>query len=138
MNEERLRNVIKALRESPSPRDFTMSCWGKDCGTPMCAIGHYAFRKDLQDTYVLRVGEIYKIVETYKEYVISHHMDIFMELAKHFDLNQQESMALFGSNGCNEAKTIEEAIAYIEGFITEKLGVKKAVEELIESETVLK
>ena len=135
MNEERLRNVVKALRESPAPLNFTMSYWGQGCGSPACAMGHYAFREDLQDVYILNeLGDIQKV-----DRVVSEILQLpFESFAKHFDLSQQETMALFGSNGCNKAKTIEEAIAYIEDFITEKLGVKEAVEELIEEEMVLK
>lgn len=132
MNKERLRNVIRALRESPNPKEFSMLSWGRCCGTPVCAVGHYVFRKDLQDTYVLRIGEIYKTNGT------RLGTDIFKELAGHFDLNMQEIMNLFGSGGCGQAETIEEATTYIEDFIASKQGVEEAVEELIESETVLK
>ena len=134
MNEERLRNVVKALRESPAPLNFTMSYWGQGCGSPACAMGHYAFREDLQDVYILNESGDIREVDIFSDFPEGP----FESFAKHFDLSQEESMTLFGSNGCNKAETIKEAIAYIEDFITEKLGVKEAVEELIEEEMVLK
>lgn len=47
MNKERLLNVAKALRESTTPPDlFTMRFVMRECGTPACALGHYAARGD--------------------------------------------------------------------------------------------
>ena len=57
---QRLLNVVRALRESPKPKAFSMDWYGYGpneafpCGTPQCALGHYAAREDLQD--FLRLG----------------------------------------------------------------------------------
>lgn len=122
---ERLNNVCKALRESPKPREFTMNryghsrpvswvkaLWTRDtCGTPACALGHYAYRTDLQDAFILMKGTVY------------HKRDDGLGSLgdySHFGVTPREAMELFGGDGCNDAYTPQQAITYIEGFIKRK------------------
>jgi len=129
MNEQRLRNVVRALRESTGPENFSMSSWATCCGTPACVIGHYAYRTDLQKAFTLtNHGDIYKIADPVPISTFStNEPDI--TFAKHFDIALDESRNLFGCYGCGEAKTIEEAIAYIEDFIDKKLVIEEMIRE---------
>ena len=110
---ERLRNVVKALRESPSPEEFTMEHYAWDCGTPGCALGHYAYRTDLQDAFFL--DESGTIQTAGRGCLISTS-------CFHFGITAQEEIELFSSKGCGVANTAEQAALYIENFIQRKLG----------------
>lgn len=121
----RLLNVVKALRESPRPQSFTMKDTGGICGTPHCAIGHYAARRDLQNDFHLTFFGRMKCRE--------RNWNV-LDLAQHFGLSLNETYLLFGSDGCNNAQNPAEAIEYIEGFMDRKWpadpGVTKLKEQL--------
>lgn len=119
MNAQRLLNVARALRESPNPEMFTMCEYGRSCGTPACALGHYAARQDLQNHLAL----VKKDKETFpvsylslakKNYPISYHDRSVLD---HFGIDQWQATKLFGSCGCGGAKTAEAAAEYIERFV---------------------
>lgn len=125
----RLLNVAKALRESPNPNAFDMSIYGHDgefhywnwsgketkfdCGTPACALGHYASRRDLQKTF--RLDEDYIVVNDNE--VIGYASQ---EISDHFGITFGECAELFDADGCNNAKTAKQAAKYIERFVKEK------------------
>lgn len=115
---KRLLNVARALRESPAPKRFTMGQYGFDepntCGTPACALGHYAFRTDLQKTF-----NLYSSWVRFKKSseLVDHYSP---EVSKHFDLTADETEELFGGEGCGNARTVEQAATYIEGFVKRK------------------
>jgi hypothetical protein len=107
MNKEHLENLIVALPKSGA---IDMSCYA-DCGTPCCVLGHYAARKDLQDEFVLNTT-----------YVSSAHTGSPVDLASpevltHFGVDLDESMDLFGPEGCGGARTANQARAFIRAFI---------------------
>jgi hypothetical protein len=120
MNKERLLKVAKALRESRAPDDFTMERFGNHCGTPACAMGHYAARRDLQRTF--RFGKAYLAAprptllyaKTDKCAYIDHE-----EVLDHFGITYGQSDQLFGPHGCGNAQTANEAANYIERFVAE-------------------
>lgn len=129
INQKRLMNLIKAVRESPIPEAFTMGCYIRGnrhdtqpdggaipanwCGTPACILGHYAAREDLQK--LLRVEKYgdnaYRIV-----YVRNGEPAEFQDtpIHKHFGISDLQAYRLFSSVGCNEAQTPAQAITYIE------------------------
>ena len=110
MNKERLLNVAKALRESPNPDAFTMRTIAHPCGTPGCALGHYAARRDLQDAFNLdHAGYLTSI---------SDESPFETEL-KHFGISEEQEDELFGAWGCADAKTPLAAAEYIERFVAE-------------------
>lgn len=112
MNRERLLNVAKALRESPKPDKFGMHRYGT-CSTPMCALGHYAARQDLQDFLTMRNwGVAYAATNDSADYWDP-------ETRQHFEISAGEAEALFGPEGCNDACTPLEAAEYIEHFVEE-------------------
>ena len=116
---QRLMNVCKALRESPNPSEFTMWWYGSggSCSTPWCALGHYAYRTDLQNEFSL-VGDIV----CSNEY--TNGLTLSEKVAIHFGITNQEENDLFCMLGCNRAKTPQAAIAYIEAFIASKWSVE--------------
>ena len=129
VHERRLRNVIRALEESPNPKAFTMSCFvnGDEfdyrtggnhfCGTPACALGHYAARRDLQ-------REFRVITDHNGVRYLEDPMSAIDKSMKHFGLRDLEFQELFGAEGCGDAKTTKKAIRYIEKFIERKKNGK--------------
>lgn len=117
MNKERLLKVAKALRESPKPKAFYMGRYGytsgdaEGCGTPACAMGHYAARRDLQRTFKLSDGEL-----TDNDGAVVWHSDHYA--CQHFEITVSEALELFdGYEGCGKATTAKQAAKYIERFV---------------------
>jgi hypothetical protein len=102
MNKVRLLNVARALRESEHPEKFTMRELVNMCGTPGCALGHYASRGDLQDVF---------LIDGYRMTTVGAGSIYDVTLA-HFGEDE-----LFGALGCGEAKTPVQAAEYIERFV---------------------
>jgi hypothetical protein len=113
MNEKRLLNVIKAIEESPNPKMFSMRSYS-DCGTPACAMGHYAARRDLQKTF--RLDE--------DGNVVTNNGSNLWACENHFGITPDEDEELFGLTGCGDAKTPKQAIRYIRKFIARKKAEK--------------
>lgn len=111
---QRLLNVVKALRESRRPDQFTMESFGGLCGTPYCALGHYAARADLQRSFKLSLlGNLRSR--------LGQRLVPDSELVRgHFGVLGYESIELFGQQGCGSAETVEQAIDYIEKFAARK------------------
>jgi hypothetical protein len=112
-NLERLQNCIVALRDA-NPEHFSMTHVA-DCGTPSCVLGHYAARRDLQDEFRLTPQSNWMLDANGDE---PNYDD--PSVCDHFDLTEKEAAELFGSHGCNDARTPQEAIAYIEAFIKDE------------------
>jgi len=117
INEDALRNAIRALRESPDPSEFTMRDFtgDSDCRTPGCVLGHYAARPDLQQTFKLD-----------RQLVLRDDEDAWPsyegpEVCEHFGLTAEQACELFGPTGCDGAESTRDAIAYIERFIEREL-----------------
>jgi hypothetical protein len=111
MYRDRLLNVARCLRESPNPEQFTMDNYGADCGTPFCAIGHYAARSDLQDSFRLSEDGY---LETARGAATFYDESVVLD---HFGISMDHAERLFGPGGCGHAKTAEEAAQYIERFV---------------------
>lgn len=127
---QRLMNVSRALRETPKPKRFDMGKFGNPCGTPACALGHYAVRTDMQSTFRLSfwTGDLK---------VRGQEVDFDgPQICHHFGITEGEAALLFGPSGCNDAQFPEDAAAYIEAFVTVKWptkrepGLVKLVEQL--------
>ncbi len=92
------------------------------CSTPACAIGHFAFRTDLQQ--VMKIREVY--IGDYRrtsEVVGSDDCTDWWKIAKeYFQLDGRECDELFNPEGCGGAKTIEQAVEYICEFWERKYG----------------
>lgn len=137
MNKERLLNVARALRESPNPDRFDMGLYVHDpysyepnddadileapdgwCGSPACAMGHYAARTDLQDLLYIRDDGFHRFRMAFSATQQSAYHNSRKVLA-HFDLDDEQIEELFGSFGCGFAKTPTEAAEYIEKFVAD-------------------
>lgn len=116
----RLLNVAKAVRESPNPANFTLQREGRldDNGVllPCCPWGHYAMRRDLQTEFELLPSGFACSTRTGNSKI--RYDDPLVQ--EHFGISQRETGELFGWNGCNNAKTPEEAAQYFEKFILRK------------------
>ena len=109
VHSKRLLNVAKALRESPQPIMFSMRRFVQHCGTPMCALGHYACRLDLQRTFRIK-----------NRCLTVDGDDIGFDSVKvetHFGISGRECEDLFDAIGCDNAQTNIQAAEYIEGFV---------------------
>ncbi len=113
----RLLNVARALRESKDPNQFSMEYMSTVCGTPGCALGHYASRCDLQKTFLFIPGSGGCI-----RYRMDHQrigVDSLV-IATHFGLCESEVDDLFSSDGCENASSTIEAAEFIEDFVGRK------------------
>lgn len=144
---KRLLNVARALREAHAAKkkfDMEKLVFGHEavvernddgtvvnpeadfCGTPACAIGHYAARTDLQrilkiivtkengvpTASVVRFGTQYDELDYYDEQVWRDH----------FGLEGPEEMeVLFGFDGCGGARTALQAAKFIERYVQKAL-----------------
>ncbi len=129
IHKKRLLNVAKALidearwRKKNPPRGpedmFTMGRYGNPCGSPACAIGTYASRRDLQRAFVLKVdGEFGFDVFDAADLYISHEDG--ENICTHFGITSADADALFGGEGCGGAQTEHEAAAFIRAFVKRK------------------
>ena len=111
-----LRECITALKRSPDPDRFTMETFYHDddtnnwCGTPACVLGHWAVMKASQEhspgwKRMSRTDELIRAVAGREG------------MRTVGGLTDDQVMELFGSIGCGNAETAEQAIAYIEAFI---------------------
>ena len=110
---QRMLNVAKALREA-TPGRFSQGDFGHFCGTPSCALGHYAARKDMQRTFGLTFwgGRL----TAYGDLVNGD----FTPIQRHFGISNDEAWNLFGMFGCDDAQSPDEAIEFIEAFAAKK------------------
>lgn len=121
MNKKRLLKVAQALRESPEPKKFTMQRYAHSCGTPACALGHYAARSDLQRTFKLKVsegdtwGDYDNVVVARPGFTISVLYDDVL-VQDHFGITFEQACDLFSSEGCGGARTPLQAAKFIERF----------------------
>lgn len=120
MNKERLLNVAKALRESPHPERFDMGAYAHSCGTPACAFGHYAARRDLQQFLAID-SDSNADCDSSVKYVYDDGLADYDddEILEHFGISFDEAWDLFSSTGCGRAKTVTQAAEYIERFVAE-------------------
>lgn len=113
--DKRLLNVAKACRESRDPHAFTMQRFVWDhCGTPACAVGHYAARRDLQRCFTLAELQLGRL----------HYYSV--RVLNHFGITKHEAMCLFGEFGCDRAKTVTEAAEFIESFVAKRRQKQEA------------
>jgi len=132
---QRLLNVARAIREGS---EFDMSSFAHTCGTPSCAMGHYAARDDLQDDFIIAKTSPGCHPEWWPMHLETGNSDGVDSkvLAEYFGLEAYEVCELFGIWGCDHArKDAAKAIAFIEAFVARKWPIDSAVTKL-ESELV--
>ena len=89
------------------------------CGTPACVLGHVGARRDLQSFLQLTTHGHVKYV---RELAYSPREADYSDerLCKYYGITSAEAADLFGSNGCNDAKTPRAAAWFIEKFCRRK------------------
>ena len=92
--------------------DYFGNYEARTCGTPACALGNYAFRRDLQKTFRLNGNNV----------LLSSGSDCFCgdpweEVKEHFGISEKQADELFDQGGCGNAKTHLQAAKYIEEFV---------------------
>lgn len=131
INKHALRMAVKALRESQILNlDFDMGRVGAayatyphaECGTPMCVLGHYAARTDLQTDFMLSGGgtlwgEGHSLGGTLWGSYSREGYSLASLIRHHFGITTKQARELFDADGCGNASTAEEAAVYIEKFI---------------------
>lgn len=92
---------------------YAQSLFVHPCGTPACAIGHWAahnrrrgWRVDVNNS----VGSVYK----------NGNYNTIMAGIEEFDLGVAEYLRIFGSDGCGHARTGKEAAKFIRRFVAER------------------
>ena len=125
MNEtqkKRLFDVAKACREAPDPKQFNMGLYFHNCGTPSCAIGHYAAREDLHSGAVVFVNGVILIRRSSMWSIRGQ---------EYFGIALRELNELFEATGCGRtwdeetqeygpSITNNQAAEYIEAFVARK------------------
>ena len=141
VQKQRLLKVAQACRETKHPGHFDMDHWGQalynawdmsdeeamnTCGTPACALGNYAVRRDLQrnfrlDAYGhLRSRNGKPIVLTDRNEWPTQH-EKFEYLGEYFGITEDEALELFDADGCGNAEDDHiKAAEYIEQFVVRK------------------
>ncbi len=146
---QRLVNVANALRDADLNHwFFDMDSWGYDpkrfnlgergnpkftmpenevdfidehkCGTPACALGHYAVRPDLQGKFKLtKEGNLR--MRTESRPVLGEEVDLgSLQMHQYFGISYDEAQELFAHDGCDDAQTPLAAARYIERFVRSK------------------
>lgn len=138
IQQKRLLNVAKALRESPKPKAFSMELFvygevsldcstrtlsqREPCGTPACALGHYGARRDLQKQFKIELrqdGSFANLV--YNDERAGPVWFDDNRIQAHFGIDEQEALKLFSADGCGGAKTTKKAAQFIERFVAKKV-----------------
>jgi hypothetical protein len=116
MNYTRLLMVARALRETTGSFDM---CDFHACGTPLCALGHYSARTDLQNSFKLvGLGGLVPIdAKKFDESLNVMLGGTSQAILDHFEIDRDQAYELFGVSGCGHAVTREAAINYIEAFV---------------------
>jgi hypothetical protein len=98
VNKQRLLDVARACREAPEPEKFTMENFANACGTPACALGNYAVRRDLQDKFELNTSDYYRVPWLFFDgHPSSYH---YREVTEWFGISYADAEELFSAAGC--------------------------------------
>lgn len=81
-----------------------------DCGTPACALGHWAAANPRRFNYDAKGGSV-----RLRAYPDISGVDEIGSIE--FDITEAQGTELFDYNGCGEARTSKEAARYIRNFV---------------------
>lgn len=93
--------------EARTDGTFNMGEVFHPCGSPSCLIGGYIHNDKLLKPQ-LNIGR--------------NLIGWIAELQRHFRISYSEAAELFHSDGCNNAKTLPDALAYVRAFVARKLA----------------
>lgn len=127
LNVERLLQLADILDQADEIHDqkheplYLQSFYRHSCGTPACALGHWAAAHPERWAFVNDVPWLIDV----QPYQNSFHK---IELRGHnaaaieFGLKPWQSRLLFGEFGCGNARSSQEAAAYIREFVRRQLN----------------
>lgn len=146
MNREHMMVLVQANREMEHPERFTMETYVHNewhiarehlpmewCGTPACLLGNFGARSDLQPLLCIKSGELEWCQSSEKEYNDMEFMYVRYSdprLLEYFDITEDEAADLLGPEGCDGAKTRDEALDYVESMMKAWDGTTAAEREL--------
>lgn len=126
INVERLLNLADILDAAHErAMEFSMGTWffngplprafqRADCGTPACALGHYAAANPnrWETSYDARSAHKWNPVrrDLGGDNSMSHAME-------EFGISDDQARELFSANGCGNARTAKQAADYVRGFV---------------------
>lgn len=92
------------------------------CGSPSCALGHFAARTDLQRVLKIAIHENtdFKYAQLELRSTNERADMLEEELLQYFGLNKEEMKELFSGVGCRNAKSAITAAKYIEKFVASR------------------
>jgi hypothetical protein len=96
--------------DSVPRKEFEINRYFHECRTPACVLGHYTAATGFR--HFGRPDQNYP--ETFPGNVTYETIGI------HFGIDIAEAIRVFGSNGCNNAKTGKQAAKYIRQFVKRK------------------
>lgn len=130
VQQKRLLSVAIALRDAAKAKmklDMEVYVFsgaeedGGLCGTPACALGHYAARTDMQRLLMIRTRESKWDNRMSSNMVFRGSGDLAAyedaEVLNHFGIDYDHADEIFGPEGCGNAKTPLAAAKYIERFV---------------------
>lgn len=97
-----------ALHEKRSEPAYNQATYVHGCGTPACALGHWA--KANRDRWFF---------DNFQPF-LKKQPDVGGDAAKEFSIDEEESEDLFGVDGCDGAQTAKQAAKYIRSFVARK------------------
>lgn len=123
----------KAVGRRTQITTYRQNTFSHPCGTPACAIGHYAYRTPARwgwstwgDLMLAPDAASLPLV-----FDISRNTEVhgaWRQVMHEFCISIEEVRELFETRGCGNAQTAKEAALYIRGFVARKrkeLGIKK-------------
>lgn len=123
-----LRDCITALKTVQTPRFSMLTLFSNGysaqrenrCGTPACVIGHYVAYKGLGHDFDSQMLAGHRILGL-NGGVINKRQSELEEMVI-YGLTYAQREVLFGEEGCGNAQTKGDAIAYIQDFIVRHGG----------------
>lgn len=116
----RLANILDvadaAHRASHEPT-YNQRCLRHECGTPACAIGHWAAHE--RSRWVFKRGDGVRLKASNNMISVPNLMQ---DAATDFAITQLQAIELFENEGCGNARTAHQAALYIRKFVKENLS----------------
>lgn len=114
----KILDTADALHKERGERTYSQDVFVHHCGTPACALGHYAANNKRRGwgfkaaDYSFGTGHV-----TYNGHSQSCADPRVLD---EFDLSFTEAIELFSGDGCNGARTGKQAAKYIQRFVKRK------------------
>lgn len=89
-----------------------------ECGTPACALGHWAAANPERWVAAYNPGLATKWSPVLRHNFVSRQLpDVYLEAMEEFGITDHQAEELFNGSGCGSATTAKEAADYIRAFV---------------------